>query len=152
MPAHAERAVAGNGNNAPQSNVFVQQPTLNSHHYMSTTDHLFIPLPLWLPVVLQHKIVPVHECMGEDPDVVRICRSRYSHVVTEGIVAESAHEDVGPAARVHDGVIVDLIEVVTTVVVRLLYQLAHHPGRCVLLSRVHCGRQNDIKHKARHTS
>lgn len=75
--------------------------------------------------------------MGEDPDVVRICRSRYSHVISEWIVAESACESVGPATRVHDRVIVDLIEVVTTVIICLLYQLAHHPGRCVLLSKIH---------------
>lgn len=77
---------------------------------------------------------PVHERMREDPGVVGVCRPGHPHVFTAGVVAENTCQGLGPAARLNDGIIIDLVEVVTPVFVRFLYQLAHHPRRCVLFS------------------
>lgn len=79
----------------------------------------------------------MHERVCENPHVVGVRRSRHSDVCAQRIVPENPGQGLSPPGRVHDGVVVDLVEVVATILVRLLYQCANYPGRRVLFCYVY---------------
>lgn len=76
--------------------------------------------------------VPVHERVGENPSIVGIRRSGHTHVPPEGVRPQDRRERSRPAERVHDRIVINLVEVVTSVVVCILDEGAHHVRRRIL--------------------
>lgn len=76
--------------------------------------------------------MPVHERVCENPAVVRVGRPGDAHVSPERIGPKLSRENLCPTDSVNEGVVVDLVEVVAAIVVRVLHERADHVGRRVL--------------------
>lgn len=84
------------------------------------------PLPRYINATTPYGYAPVYKCVREDSAVVRVSRSSHAHVPSEGIVPKYGSESLRPAGRIDDSVVVNLVEVVTTILVGMRYKLAHY--------------------------
>lgn len=62
----------------------------------------------------------MYKSVGEDPTIIRVCWPGHADVATERIPLQNCGEGFCPVGGADDGVVIDLVEVVASVVVRVL--------------------------------